>query len=150
MFNLEQQQLSHYLRSLEAFKHVSKPQAGWIRAIREGLRMNRRQLGERLSLSTSRIQRIEADENSGSVTLRTMQQTAAAMDCVFVYAILPRTSLEENIENQALLKAAQQLGTVNQTMVLEDQAISSSENNAMMKRLAERLTQEQASKLWDK
>lgn len=150
MFSLEQQQLSQFLQSLATFKTTSKPASGWLRAIREGLKMSRRQLGERLGVSTSRIQRIESDENSGSITLKTMQQAANAMDCVFVYAVLPRTSLEATVEQQALDKARQHLGAIDQTMALEDQSIAKTENDAMVQRFAERLLQEQSGKLWDK
>jgi len=45
--------------NLAAVKAVPLPAKGWVRAIRDGLGMSRRQLAERLGLSTSRIQILE-------------------------------------------------------------------------------------------
>ena len=149
MINLAYQQLLKYLQKIEQFKEIPPPPKGWVRAIRDGLGMSRRQLAERLGLSVSRIQRIESDEAVGSVTIKTMRQTAEAMDCVFVYAMVPRTSLEDFIQQQALKKAGEHLHSVNQTMALEAQSVNTKENQEMLERLAKQLREKSPRTLWD-
>jgi len=150
MFDLSQQQLSSYLQSIDGFKSVHVPAKGWLRAIRDGLKMSRRQLANRLGLSTSRIQKLESDEITGAVTLKTIRQTAEAMDCVFVYAVIPRASIEETLQQQALKKARSHLKGVSHTMSLEDQSLDSGANKKMLETLAERLVDQSPRTLWDK
>jgi len=149
MLDLSQQQLSSYLQSIEGFKSVHIPAKGWLRAIRDGLKMSRRQLANRLGLSTSRIQKIEIDEVAGAVTLKTIRQTAEAMDCVFVYAVIPRTSIEETLQQQALKKARTHLQDVSHSMSLEDQSLDGGANKKMLETLAERLINQSPRTLWD-
>jgi len=149
MIDLSQQQLSNHLQSIEGFKGVHSPAKGWLRAIRDGLKMSRRQLANRLGLSTSRIQKIEVDEVTGSVTLKTIRQTAEAMDCVFVYAVIPRETLKETLQQQALKKARTHLKGVRHTMSLEDQSLDARSNKKMLETLANRLMNQSPRTLWD-
>jgi predicted DNA-binding mobile mystery protein A len=61
-----------------ALKQNSPPVKGWIRAIREALGMSGTQLANRLKVSQPRIPRLEQDELSGVVSLKTMRQAAEA------------------------------------------------------------------------
>ena len=149
MIDLSQQQLSSYLQSIEAFKQLNTPSKGWLRAIRDGLKMSRRQLANRLGLSTSRIQKLETDEIVGAVTLKTIKQTAEAMDCVFVYAVIPRTSLEKTLQQQALKKASYHFNSISHTMSLEAQSLDNEANKKMLETLAERLMSQSPRTLWD-
>jgi len=149
MSNLPYQQLTQFLSSLAAFKAISIPKKGWVLVIRNGLGMSRRQLANRLGLSTSRIQRLEQDEMTGSVTLKTMRRTAEAMDCVFVYAVVPATSLDDTLQKQALNKAKQHLHRVSHTMSLEAQSLDDKTNNEMLDALAQQLINESKKILWD-
>lgn len=149
MNDLAYQQLSKHLETLTPFKSLSAPAKGWVRAIRNGLGMSRRQLASRLGLSTSRIQRLEQDEVTGSVTLKSLQRTAEAMDCVLVYAVIPRTSLDETIQHQAQKKAQAHLQTVSHSMALEQQALDTKSNQAMLDALTQQLIQQSKHTLWD-
>ncbi len=149
MSNLAYQQLNNFLANLDGFKAITSPAKGWVRAIRNGLGMSRRQLANRLSLSVSRIQRLEQDEVKGSVTLKTMKRTDEAMDCVFVYALIPASSLDETLQKQAIKKAKQHLQHVNHTMELEDQSLDDQANQQMVKALAQQLIDESKRTLWD-
>ena len=149
MIDLSQKQLSAHLQSINNFKSVHSPVKGWLRAIRDGLKMSRRQLASRLGLSTSRIQKLEADEVTGSVTLKTMRKTAEAMDCVFVYAVIPRETLEETLRQQALKKARSHLKGVSYTMSLEAQPLDAGSNKKMLESLADKLINQSPRTLWD-
>lgn len=125
------------------------PAKGWVRAIRDGLGMSRRQLAERLGLSTSRIQRLEQDETTGAVTIKTLRRTAEAMDCVFVYAIVPRTSLDDTLQKQAKYKAKQHLQNISHSMSLEEQTLENKANQSMLDQLAEQIIKKSKHQLWD-
>jgi predicted DNA-binding mobile mystery protein A len=142
-------QLSQYLNSIESFKAVKLPAKGWVRALRDGLGMSRRQLADRLGLSTSRIQRLEEDEVSGAVTIKTLRKTAEAMDCVLVYAMIPRESLEATIKKQANKKAIQYLQGSSHSMKLEDQAISNKANQEMLEIITNKIISKSTRTLWD-
>lgn len=98
------------------------PHQGWVRAIRDALGMSSTELAERLGVDQSRVPRVEQGEVEGSVTLATMQRTAHAMGCRFVYAIVPEESLEAAVMEQARVKARGELEPVQHTMGLEDQS----------------------------
>ncbi len=149
MENIANRQLSEYLKSLSNFKQINLPAKGWVRSIRNGLSMSRRQLANRLGLSTSRIQRLEQDEISGAVTIKTMRRTAEALDCVFVYALLPRDSLEATLKTQALKKARQYRNEVMHSMLLEDQAVKESANQYLLESLTDQFMNKSSRTLWD-
>ena len=52
------------------------PPKGWIRAVRDALGMNGRQLADRLNVTRQRASLIEKDELGGSATLKTMRRSA--------------------------------------------------------------------------
>ncbi len=149
MNNSANKQLSDYLKSITEFKQVTLPAKGWVRAIRDGLRMSRRQLADRLDLSTSRIQRLEQDEVSGAVTIKTMRRTAEALDCVFVYAIIPRESIEDTVNTQAHKKASQYLKKTSHSMSLEDQAVNEESYQYSLDSLRAQIIDKSSRTLWD-
>ncbi|KAG1682753.1 Adenosine monophosphate-protein transferase Fic [Nymphon striatum] len=101
----------------------------------------------RMEVSVSRIQKIEGDENSGAVTIKTMRRVAEAMDCVFVYAVIPRTDLDESLKIQALKKAKQHLQNTSHSMSLEDQSIDKKANEEMLKSITTTLEPEEVEGL---
>ena len=141
-------QLNVTLERLSQFKAVKTPHKGWIRAIRDALGMSGTQLAERLQVSRPRIPRLEQDELTGSVTLKTMRQAAEAMDCVFVYALVPRTSLDDLIRTQAKKVAGTRLKRTSHTMLLEDQLISKSDQQREYDSMVDELVQEMPRDLW--
>ncbi len=65
------------------------PTEGWLKTLRLSLGMSGSQLALKLGVSKARVSRFEHDELTGSVTLKTMQSVAKAMNCRFVYAVVP-------------------------------------------------------------
>ena len=51
----------------------------------------------------------ESAELTGSATLKSMQSMAQAMNCRFVYAVIPEKEIESVIRDRAILKAKEQL-----------------------------------------
>lgn len=143
------QQLDKTLSLFGFAKNLQPPVRGWIRAVREALGMSGTQLAQRLKVSQPRIPKLEQDELSGAVTLKTMRQVAEALDCVFVYALVPRTSLEDTVRVQARKIAAKRMQRVSHTMLLESQGLSEEEQHASLDAAVEELVREMPRELWD-
>jgi predicted DNA-binding mobile mystery protein A len=141
-------QLSSTLEGFSRVKDIKTPHKGWIRAIRSALGMSGAQLAERLQVSRPRIPRLEQDELTGSVTLKTMRATAEALDCVFVYALVPRASLNDAIRNQAEKVAGERLKRTSHTMLLEDQLPAQSDRKRMFDSIVAELVREMPRDLW--
>lgn len=145
---IARQQLDNTLSDYAALKQNSPPVKGWIRAIREALGMSGKQLASRLKVSQPRIPRLEQDELSGVVSLKTMRHAAEAMDCVFIYAIVPRTTLEETVRTQARKVAESRTQRVSHSMLLEAQNLSSEEQRVSIEAAIEELVREMPKDLW--
>lgn len=141
-------QLDITLSLFDAAKGVQPPVKGWIRAVREALGMSGRQLAQRLKVSQPRIHKLEQNEPAGGVTLRTMRQVAEALDCTFVYALVPRSSLEDTVKTQARLVAEKRLQRVSHSMLLEAQGLSTEEQQASLDAALEELVRETPTDLW--
>lgn len=85
------------------------PGGGWVRAVREALGMSSYQLARRMGVSQTRIIQFERKEVDGSIRLASLQRAAEAMQCAFVYAIVPKEPFEDIVLRQAYLKAATEL-----------------------------------------
>lgn len=146
---LMREQLDKTLRKFAPLKDTQPPARGWIRAIRDALGMNGRQFADRLGEHRSRTKQIEEQELIGSLTLKTMRKTAEALDCVFVYCLIPRINLEQTVRNRAEKVASHQLARASQTMALEDQALNTKENKKVLSVMIADLVDDLPSNLWD-
>jgi len=102
---------------------LARPNQGWIRAIRQSLGMTAQQLGRRMGVTQATLSGLEASEINDSIRLTTLRKAAEAMNCTLVYALVPNTSLEEIVQEQARKVAAEQLKPVEHTMLLENQSL---------------------------
>jgi predicted DNA-binding mobile mystery protein A len=115
----------------------ARPHGGWIRAIRDALGMSAADLAERLGVAQSTVARLEASERAETIQLSTLRRAAAALECDLVYALVPRRPLEESVSERARELALQQLGRVEHTMALEDQALAATGAEDRLELLAE-------------
>ncbi len=146
---IARRQLDTTLAKFNEVKNMELPAKGWIRAVREALGISGKQLAGRLQVSQPRVFKLEQGEPAGALTLRTMRQVAEALDCVFVYALVPRTSLEETVRTQARAVAGERLQRVSHTMLLEAQGLSPEEQQASLDAAIEELVRETPKDLWD-
>lgn len=146
---IARQQLDKTLSGYATAKQTPTPVKGWVRAIREALGMSGKQLASRLQVSQPRIPRLEQDELTGAVSLKTMRQAAEAMDCIFVYAIIPRTSLEETVREQARKVATLRIQRAAHSMLLEAQSLSVTEQRLSLEAAVEELVREMPKELWE-
>lgn len=125
------------------------PRGGWTKAIRQALGMSARQLAQRLGITRQAVIDLERREKDGRVTVAALTKAARAMGCELVYAIVPKTNLEEMLRNQARTVAAGRLRRVSHSMALEAQSTSAEEEDRLLDELAADLLKHPRS-LWDK
>jgi predicted DNA-binding mobile mystery protein A len=118
-------------RQVSAMASIRQPQTppkGWIATIRVALGMPQDVLGARLRMPKQRVSQLEKREQSGDIKLSQLREVAEALNCDFVYALLPREPLEAVVERRSREIAKRQLSAVERTMQLEDQATGISED----------------------
>ena len=104
------------------------------------LHLTQAQLAGRLGVAQSTVARVEQDEPSGSVTLKTLSRVASAMDCRLVYAIVPNDgSVQSLLQRRAEAAARKTLRQVSTSMSLEDQTVSEEETRAMVEDTADEI-----------
>jgi predicted DNA-binding mobile mystery protein A len=122
--NLARRRLDASLTDLQPVGRYAPPRAGWIRAIRDALGMSGVQFAARLAVARQSVDDLEKSETKESITLASLQRAADALDCDLVYALVPRTSLQQAVNDRARMIARRALARVDQTMVLEDQQVT--------------------------
>jgi predicted DNA-binding mobile mystery protein A len=146
---LAREQLDETLKRFEALKVTAVPAKGWIRAVRDALGMSGKQLAKRMSVNQQRIARMERDERPGKITVKTLQAAAEAMNCVFVYGLVPRDTLEQTMRDQAKRLAKKQAARSNQLMRLENQELGETEKEKAFKNLVEEIVRTMPKSLWE-
>lgn len=135
--------------SLRPLANIQRPPRGWLRAIRDALGMTTAQYGKRLGVSQPRIVELEKSEQSGSVTLNTLQRAAEALGCRLVYVLVPERPLAEVVKERAELIAEKQSKSVEHTMRLEDQAVRDKKAARALREQAIEDLLKRPGRLWD-
>ena len=143
------QQLDKQLAVFRSLLSLQVPSRGWLRAIRDALGMSGPQMARRMKLTKQRISLMEQAEVSGAATLNSMRQAAEALDCVFVYTVVPRESLAATVEKQARKVVEKQQAYTSHTMLLEDQLPSAEERQAVLDAAVAELIRTMPKSLWD-
>lgn len=141
----------HLERRLAPLRDVNftRPPHGWLRAMREALGMTTRQLAQRMDRVQSVVVDTEKSEARESITLTSLRQAAEAMDCVLVYAIVPKQPIDEILRTRAAEVAEQLLARANHTMALENQSLSHADQHTERDRLVDELLRGPAKRLWN-
>jgi len=126
---------------------LARPNKGWIRALRDALGMSSTDLARRMGVSQQRVPAIERGEQDMTIKLDTLMRAADALDCDLVYALVPRTSLENMVQNQARRQAADLLRRVTQHSRLEDQQPTDADLAGQIEELAAELAEKRG--LWN-
>ena len=135
--------------SLSMLPNHGLPKEGWLRTVRTALGMSGTQLAKKLGVTKARISKAEQDEPHGSVTLKTMQSMAQAMDCRFVYAIVPKQNVEDVIKERAIEKARAQVKAASTHMALEAQSLSKEQLEFEIERIAAQIIDKMPSDFWN-
>lgn len=146
---LRRRQLDKQLTTGAALGRPTRPARGWIREIREALGMTASQLARRTGIAQPTVANLEQSEVADTITLKSLKKMAEAMDCSLVYALVPNESLEATLRRQARRRAAQLVGRVEHTMLLEAQGQGAAEKELEEQDLAEELARTLSRELWE-
>ena len=136
--------------ALKQFGGYAMPTAeGWLKTVRKALGMSGSQLAKRLGVTKGRVSQAEAAELTGSATLKSMQNMAQAMDCRFVYAVIPEKEIKRVIKDRATLKAKEQIKAASTQMALEAQVLSNEQLAFEVDRLVAEIIDKMPSDLWN-
>lgn len=141
--------LDRKLAPLLADSLQTRPHRGWIRAIRNALGMSATQLARKMGVSQPRVTALEKAEADDSVTLASLRRAAEALDCTLVYALVPKTSLDDMMMTRARAKAVKILQRVDHTMSLEKQKLDDAETREQIELLVQDLIAKNTRILWD-
>lgn len=100
---------------------VEIPEKGWVASVRHGLGMSAEQVAKRKGVSRNAVYQAERSELEGGVSIKQMQNLAAAMGGRFVYAIVLDARIEDILYRQAIKKAKH--------LILEERDIGSWSND---------------------
>lgn len=102
-----------------------KPARGWLRAVRTVLGASQEQAAKRAAMSRQAYADLEAAEERGAISLKSLQRAAEALDCELIYFVVPRASVAESFGELAQLRDPKfkHLRATEHSMLLEDQAV---------------------------
>jgi len=136
-------------RAALSARGLSVPKEGWIRTVRKALGMSGAQLARRLGVTRALVSNTERAELSGSVSMKTMQKMARALDCRFVYAIVPDEEIQNMISQRAREKALAIVERTSNHMALEAQSLSKEQFDFEVRRLQQEFVNGLPSDLWN-
>jgi predicted DNA-binding mobile mystery protein A len=147
---LIREQLDNKIARFKDLEDVVIPPQGWIYSIRQGINMSLRQLGQRMSITPQSVKEIEEREKNGTISIKVLKQTAAALDMKFVYGFIPKEkTLEGMIQKRAEKLARSIVERTSNQMDLEDQKVTSERLKKAIKDKAAELKDETPKLLWD-
>jgi predicted DNA-binding mobile mystery protein A len=133
-------------RLIEQFRGVKRQ--AWVREVRDALGMTAEDLAGRMGVIRQRVNRLEKDEVSGKLSIESLARAAEALNCELVYVLVPKEGLERDVRNQALKLAKQIVGSVDQSMSLEDQRTSKRARMDAVESLASELVENEDRRIW--
>lgn len=125
------------------------PPEGWLRTVRRVLGLSTVQLANKVGITRALVGRNERAEMDGAITIKTMRVMAKAMNCRFVYAIVPEQEIDSMLYDQAKRKATKLVMRASDHMALEDQKLSDEMLVEEIERVTQELLRGKASNIWE-
>lgn len=142
-------QLDKRFKRKVLLSEIEIPRDGWIREIRTALKITYKQLSKKLSMTPSAIMKFENNEVRGTISLNSMSKIAEALNCKFVYSIVPNESLEKIIDAQIEKAAEKMIKQVSHSMQLESQTVNAAERREQLNDFKKELKDNFSSKIWN-
>jgi predicted DNA-binding mobile mystery protein A len=145
---LQIEQLESRIELFSQTRQLPSPPTGWVKAVRLALGMSMQQLANKLGITKQSVQELETREREGAITLKSLRETARALDMELVYGFVPKEgTLDSYIESKARSLAEKIVSRTSNTMKLEGQQNTDSR---IKKAIEERtIKQELPKTLWD-
>lgn len=128
---------------------VRKPPEGWLATLRKALGMSGAQVAARMGVSRNAIYQAERNERDSAITIAQMRKIADAMDCDFVYAVVPKGTIGDVIQAQARRKAEARIRRAGAHMALELQSLSEKQMKQRIDDLAAMLVRDMPPDFWE-
>jgi predicted DNA-binding mobile mystery protein A len=145
---LRRQQLDRQLSALQPLLTLQPPRGGWLHVVREALGMPLSAWAQRMGVSKAAAAQMERREREGGITLKRLERAAEALGCRLVYAIVPKTSLTEQVRLQARQAAESLVDQVEHSMTLEAQGTDATAREARVAELADELARRGSGDIW--
>ena len=145
---LQLRQIDEELKKLSSI-NIQKPRTGWISTIRTAISMSASQLAKRLKISQQALSNLEKREMEETITLAKLREIGEKLELELVYSFIPKTSLEQMIQQRARKVATEIVMKTNQQMILEDQKIENKKLKQAIESRAEQIARKMPKFLWD-
>ena len=142
-------QLDKRIGRLRSALQISAPRDGWIKQIREALGISARQLAEKIGVSQPTLAKIEKSETERTVSVKTLDRIAEALECRVVYAFMPKDSFEKIVYRRAHLTAEKLVKRISHSMELEKQGISAKKRQAQIEEMADEMARTLSKDIWE-
>ncbi|NND05899.1 MAG: mobile mystery protein A [Saprospiraceae bacterium] len=147
---LQIEQLESRIGLFSRTLQLPNPPTGWVKAIRLALGMSLQQLANKMSITNQSVQEIEKREKKGAITIKSLRETARALEMELVYGFVPVDgSLEKYIDKKARTLAKKIVSRTSNIMRLEDQENTNQRIEKAIKDRTARIKQELPKALWD-
>ncbi len=146
--DLQLQQMDALLEAWRGSQLSARPRSGWVRAIREAMGMSAAAFARRLGMTPVGVRKLESSEASDTITLASLRKLAQALDCELRYALVPRTSLLQQVKDRAERVARERLSPIAHSMALEDQAVQVLQNKLQLELAIKDLIEGSRRELW--
>ena len=145
----ELEQLDKRLRAFNKLESFA-PSRGWAYATRTALGMSLEQLGKKMGISAQAVRGLEQREKEGSISLKSLNDLAQALNSKLVYGFSTnKYSLEKMIGLKARSLAENIVARTHKTMQLEDQANSRMRLRKAIKDRTTEIIDKNIKYLWD-
>ena len=146
--NMRFQQIEKSLDFWRSAELALRPEQGWIRTIRTSLGMSLSILGQRLEITGAGVSKLEKSEASGAITLNSLRRVAEALDCELQYALVPKISLKDTKERQAIKKAHEHIDAVSHSMMLSGKEVDHPSRQLIFEELVKGFLDGSGKVLW--
>ena len=147
---LQIEHLEAKIRVCAPLTKVAIPPTGWIKAVRLALGMSLQQLANRIAITKQSVQEMEQREKEGSISLKSLRETAHALDMELVYGFVPKDgTLDALINRKSIELATRIVSRTSTTMKLEDQENSELRLKKAIEERSSKLKYEIPKVLWD-
>jgi predicted DNA-binding mobile mystery protein A len=142
-------QLDKKVAKLREFALNPSPELGWIKEIRETLGISARQLANRVGMSQATLAKIEKGEVEKTVSLKTLNKIAEALESKLIYAFVPKRSFEVLVRDRAQKSAERLVKRVSHSMELEDQGLIQKKREEQIKSIADEMVRTLSKEIWE-
>jgi predicted DNA-binding mobile mystery protein A len=148
--HLQIEQLDNRLVKIRDFYNIINPEKGWINNIRTAIGMSLAQLGKKLNITPQTLKALELREQSGSITIRKLDEVARRLNMKLIYAVVPiEGTISEMVEKQAKIKASEIVQRTSHNMKLEDQQNDNLRLQNEVELITKQIVLEMPRYLWD-